>query len=86
MILEDYRKRIDKVDDELLRLINLRAQMVVEIERMKQEADLPLEDLEREKWILDRIDARNMGPLCKLAVRNVFYQIINECKFGRITI
>jgi len=86
MILEDYRKRIDKVDDELLRLMNLRAQIVIEIERMKQEADLSLEDAEREKLILDRVDARNPGPLHRLAVRNIFYQLINECKFGRITI
>ena len=37
--LSDYRKEIDRIDDEILRLLNERSKIVVEIGKLKKQQD-----------------------------------------------
>ena len=78
--MEDWRRRIDAIDDQLMRLINSRSACAVEIGRIKRAAGLPVYAPEREAWILDRLMRENPGPLDKLAVRRVFERIIDESR------
>jgi chorismate mutase len=78
--LEDWRRRIDAIDDQLMRLLNSRSACAVEIGRIKREAGLPVYAPEREAWILDRVMRENPGPLDPLAVRRVFERIIDESR------
>jgi len=78
--LEDWRRRIDAIDDQLMRLLNSRSACAVEIGRIKREAGLPVYAPEREAWILDRVMRDNPGPLDPLAVRRVFERIIDESR------
>lgn len=78
--LADWRRRIDAIDDQLMRLLNSRSACAVEIGRIKREAGLPVYVPEREAWILDRVMRENPGPLDPLAVRRVFERIIDESR------
>ena len=58
--LDDHRKRIDELDDQILKLLDERAGVVSDVARAKREANLPTYDPERERQVLDRLAAR--GP------------------------
>lgn len=63
MSLDDLRKQIDAVDVELVALLNKRAEIVVEIGRIKNAGGAPIYSPDREKMVLDKIRAANKGPL-----------------------
>jgi chorismate mutase len=76
----EWRRRIDLVDDQLMRLLNSRSACAVEIGRIKRGLGLPIYDAEREALILDRIERASPGPLDPTAVRRVFERIIDESR------
>jgi|GEM_PF-392203 len=78
MTIEDWRTEIDTVDNELLRLLNQRAQLAAMIGRLKQLANLPVSDADRERALLERLRKVNAGPLDDQAVAVIFQQIISE--------
>lgn len=78
--LEDWRRRIDGIDDQLMRLLNSRSACAVEVGRIKRAQGLPIYAPEREAWILERVMRDNPGPLEPLAVRRVFERIIDESR------
>jgi chorismate mutase/prephenate dehydratase len=63
MSLDDLRKRIDELDAQLVKLLNERAQVVVEIGKIKSQADRPIYAPDREKQVLDKVVKVNQGPL-----------------------
>jgi chorismate mutase len=78
--LDGWRRRIDAIDDQLMRLINGRSACAIEIGRIKRAAGLPVYAPEREAFILDRVTRENPGPLDATAVRRVFERIIDESR------
>jgi len=78
--LDDWRRRIDAIDEHLLGLINSRSACAIEIGRIKRKAGLPVYSPEREAYILDRVMRENPGPLDPMAVRRVFERIIDESR------
>ena len=55
MEIGEIRKRIDLLDDVLLRIFNERARLALEIGRRKKEEGLPVDDPSREKRIFARM-------------------------------
>ena len=78
--IDEWRRRIDAIDEQLMRLLNSRSACAVEVGRIKQRCGLPLYSPEREAWILERVMRENPGPLEPLAVRRVFERIIDESR------
>ena len=78
--IEEFRRRIDQIDDQLMKLLNSRSACAVEIGRIKRRAGLAVYQPEREKWILDRVERNNPGPLDSGAVRRVFERVIDESR------
>jgi chorismate mutase len=74
------RQRIDQIDDQLMKLLNARSACAVEIGRIKRRAGLAVYQPEREKWILDRVERNNPGPLDSGALRRVFERVIDESR------
>jgi chorismate mutase/prephenate dehydratase len=71
MSLEELRKRIDEIDYQLVRLMNERARVVVEIGKLKDKTDKPVYAPDREKQIFAKITQANEGPLpdkCLVAI------------------
>ena len=78
--VNDLRRRIDQIDDQLMKLLNSRSACAVEIGRIKRHIAMPVYQPEREKWILDRVERNNPGPLDSGAVRRVFERVIDESR------
>ena len=71
MSLEELRNRIDKVDLELIKLLNERARVVIEIGKEKNKDARPIYSPDREKQVLEKIARANEGPLpdrCLVAI------------------
>ena len=80
MDIEHWRKEIDDVDAELLRLLNIRARLALKVGALKQAANLPYCDPDRERTVLRRVKELNDGPLDERAVGKVFRRIIRESR------
>jgi chorismate mutase len=80
MDIEHWRKEIDDIDAELLRLLNMRARLALKVGAIKQAAHLPYCDPEREKSVLQRLQELNDGPLDERAVGKLFRRIICESR------
>lgn len=80
MDIEYWRKEIDEIDSELLRLLNMRAQLALKVGVLKKEADLPFCDPVRERSVLQRLQDLNAGPLGQNAVERLFRRIIRESR------
>ncbi len=80
MTIEDWRAEIDAIDNELLQLMNRRAQLAVLVGALKRGAGLPLYDQEREAEVLKRACRANSGPLDAEAVTKLFRRIIRESR------
>lgn len=77
---DEWRAKIDAVDQKLLELLNERAGYTLEIGKLKKVAGLPVYDPEREKRIYRRLAELNAGPLSMEAVRRLFERIIDESR------
>ncbi len=53
--IEELRSRIDVIDDQLVRLLNVRVACAVEVGRLKHEAGLPIYQPEREAQVLNSV-------------------------------
>ena len=80
MDIDELRKRIDLMDDVLLRVFNERARIALEIGRVKKELGLPVFDPGREKRIFSRMKEDNPGPLDDGAVVRLFERVVDESR------
>ena len=78
--IDQWRRRIDLIDGQLMSLLNSRSACAVEIGRIKRRLGLPVYSPEREAWILERVMRDNPGPLDPMAVRRVFERVIDESR------
>ncbi|MGH9358738.1 MAG: chorismate mutase [Candidatus Acidiferrales bacterium] len=76
----EWRRRIDEIDQEVLKLLNERAHCAVEIGHHKKARNLPAWAPEREAEILRNVVKANSGPLDDAAVRRLFERIIDEAR------
>jgi chorismate mutase / prephenate dehydratase len=77
MDLDDWRSRINNLDEEILNLLNRRGQVALQIGELKRQQDLPYFVPERESQILERLVAKNPGPLTADAVRAIWREILS---------
>jgi chorismate mutase len=80
MDIEHWRREIDDIDIELLRLLNMRARLALKVGALKQAANIPFCDPDRERSVLQRLQEMNAGPLDERAVDKVFRRIIRESR------
>ena len=78
--LEGWRRQIDALDTELLRLLNQRAAIACEIASIKAASGLPAYDGNRERQVLARVVEKNTGPLDQQSVIDIFSGIIRETR------
>jgi chorismate mutase / prephenate dehydratase len=72
------RTRIDAIDEEILRLVNQRAELARHIGELKGEG--PVYRPEREAQVLRRLSGINPGPLPARSVTHLFTEIISACR------
>ncbi|HVA17734.1 MAG TPA: chorismate mutase [Candidatus Dormibacteraeota bacterium] len=80
MTLNDHRRRIDELDRELVRLLNRRAQMSIQLGQIKKETGLPMRDEAREEDIFRLAQRYNPGPLDAQAIVAILECILDESR------
>jgi chorismate mutase / prephenate dehydratase len=79
MEIGELRQQIDGIDSEILRLLNRRAELVLEVGRQKAARHLDFHVPQREEQIHARLLAEHAGPFPTAAIRPVFREIISAC-------
>lgn len=80
MDIDSIRKQIDQLDDQLLELFNRRADLALQIGKIKKVQKLAVYDPSREKRIFTRIQQANKGPLDNGAIVRLFERVIDESR------
>lgn len=78
--LERHREGIDRIDLELLALLNQRTRIVEKIGAVKKQCALPVYEPKREDAVYRNVLEHNEGPLPADAVRRIFERIIDEMR------
>lgn len=80
MTIDDYRKEINRLDSELLRIFNERASLALKIGEIKKQTGIPVYDPEREKRIFEAMTGANPGPLEDEAIVRLYERVIDESR------
>ena len=79
MNLDDWRSRINDLDNRILQLLNQRAEAALQIGDLKRRQDAPLYAPEREAEVLRRLTA-SAAPLPAEAVVAIWREILSGCR------
>ena len=74
------RQQIDRIDDQLLRLLSRRAELALAIAEQKARSNSEVYAPAREKGVLERLARANRGPLPAPLVRAIFREIISASR------
>jgi len=77
MDISDWRKKIDELDEQIVRLICQRAEAAQAIGELKRTSDLPVYEPKREQAVFDHVRAVNPGPLDDAELLHVYERIID---------
>lgn len=79
--LDELRDDIDRVDEVIVRLLNERARVAVEIGHLKKDLKVPIYQPDREKQVLAHVrSVASEGPLGPDAIARLFERIIDEAR------
>ena len=74
------REEIDRLDAELVRILNQRAALVLDLAQLKQALGWDIRDAERERQVLRRVTGSNPGPFDQRGIKRIFRRIICESR------
>ena len=75
--LNDIRKEIDDIDDQIQQLLTRRSKIALKVGKIKQQETNPVYHRpEREQAILDRVTHNNTGPLDNKNLTDIFKHIL----------
>src|SRR5262245_54842077 len=75
--LKSYRTQIDKLDSQILDLINKRAGLAAQIGKVKSENNSDVFNPAREEEVIANLLKANKGPLAEVTIRAVYREIIS---------
>ena len=77
MDLEPIRQKIDKLDRELVDLLNARLGLAAEIGKLKRNAGGQIYVAEREDAVMRKVTGQNQGPIKNEALRAIYREIMS---------
>ena len=80
MLLEKLRQEIEKLDSQIIQLLNERAQLSLEILKEKQKSNLPIYNQKREQQVIQNAIQQNGGPLTSEQIKIIFQIIVESCR------
>src|SRR4051812_26670408 len=75
--LAPLRAQIDELDRQIVEFLNKRAQIVVQVGKIKQQNNTPIYQPDREKEVLEKVRKLNMGPLSNRCLEAVYRELIS---------
>lgn len=78
--IDRWRSNIDRIDLQLVELLNRRSKCAIEIGKIKSKLKLGVYDPEREEEVIRLVQEATGGPLSKSAIKRLFERIIDESR------
>jgi chorismate mutase len=78
--VEALRRRIDELDEQLVKLLSARAECALRVGVEKKRLGLDLYQPSREADVLAHVQQVNPGPLNDAAIKRLFERIIDEAR------
>lgn len=78
MTIQEHRKAIDKLDEQIVRLLNVRTKHVLEIGALKLKIGEEIYAPHRELAVLERICKLNQGPITNESLRAIYREIMSS--------
>ena len=75
--LDEIRKDIDQIDQELVTLLSRRTDLAIEVGKIKGRDGKPFFTPERERAIYERLSSINPGPLLPKQLKSIYREIIS---------
>jgi len=77
--LNEFRERINQIDENIIDLVSKRANLAQEIWDIKKKERIEPYAANREKLIYQRLEKLNKGPLLNQDIQTIFREIISAC-------
>src|SRR5579864_5361102 len=77
MDIQDWRKKIDELDRQLVALISERAKAAIAIGKLKRDTSLPIYEPDRERIVFENVQGANPGPLPGRDLVRIYERIID---------
>jgi len=78
--LDEIRDEINSIDKELVKLLEKRFNLVLEIAGYKAARNLPIFDSEREKIVIEKCKTQLVNKKYSKHIEKLYIQIMNTCK------
>jgi len=77
--IEELRTKIDRIDDQIVALLNERSRVVLDVGRLKSGKNMEFHVPGRERQIYERLTSANPGPFPNDALKSVYREVISAC-------
>jgi chorismate mutase/prephenate dehydratase len=77
MTLKNLRQKIDSLDKKIIRLLNMRAKITLDIAKIKRKEGRGIYSPEREREVLRKITSVSKGPLSALALEAIYREVMS---------
>ncbi len=78
MELKTLRNKIDNLDKKIIRLLNMRARITLDVANAKSKSGKSIYAPEREREVLKKISLLNRGPLAAKAVEAIYREVMSS--------
>lgn len=75
--LAPLRARIDELDQQIIKLLNERAQVVVQVGQVKRAGNTPIYVPDRERRVLEQVRSYNQGPLPNKCIDAIYRELMS---------
>lgn len=75
--LAPLRTRIDALDQQIIKLLNERAEVVVEVGQIKRAGNTPIYVPDRERRVLEQVRSYNKGPLPNKCIEAIYRELMS---------
>jgi monofunctional chorismate mutase len=79
-VLKDARQKIDTIDEQIVRLLEKRFQVVMEVGEIKKQNNLPIHNPKREEEVLQRVESLANNKYLKKIIKNIYLIIIEASR------
>jgi chorismate mutase/prephenate dehydratase len=77
MSLPEHRRAIDRLDQQIIKLLNERTRQVLKIGRLKRKAGAEIYAPHRERAVLQRVCRLNRGPITNDSLRAIYREVMS---------
>ncbi len=78
--LSEWREEIDRLDRQVVSLLNRRARCVLGLAPVKRRHGVPVREPNREAAVMVNVVKANAGPLPDAAVQRIYESVIHEMR------